>query len=146
MTITTGAHLSHYRILSPLGAGGMGEIYRALDTQLDREVALKLLPAEFTQDQARVRRFRQEAKAASALKRQAATLCFGLIKNQPWRGGNKRTATYLTDEFLFRNGYEVSVSLLAVIELVLAVEADRFGVDEVEAWYRQRITLINQTP
>src|SRR5947207_12494586 len=59
--------LAHYRIISKLGAGGMGEVYLATDTTLDRKVALKLLPAEFTQDEDRVRRFIQEAKAASAL-------------------------------------------------------------------------------
>src|SRR5438093_385487 len=59
--------ISHYRIVSQLGAGGMGEVYLAEDTKLDRKVALKLLPAEFTQDADRVRRFMQEAKAASAL-------------------------------------------------------------------------------
>src|ERR687888_390445 len=59
--------ISHYRILQPLGAGGMGEVYLAEDTRLDRKVALKLLPARFTQDPDRVRRFIQEAKAASAL-------------------------------------------------------------------------------
>src|SRR5947207_605183 len=59
--------LAHYRIISKLGAGGMGEVYLAADTKLDRKVALKLLPAEFTQDEDRVRRFVQEAKAASAL-------------------------------------------------------------------------------
>jgi len=60
-------NLSHYRIVKQLGAGGMGEVYLAEDTRLDRQVALKLLPAEFTQDADRVRRFIQEAKAASAL-------------------------------------------------------------------------------
>ena len=59
--------LSHYRILSRLGAGGMGEVWLAEDTRLNRKVALKLVPAEFTQDAERVRRFTQEAKAASAL-------------------------------------------------------------------------------
>src|ERR1044072_6280807 len=59
--------ISHYRIISQLGAGGMGEVYLAEDTKLDRKVALKLLPAQFTQDEDRVRRFIQEAKAASAL-------------------------------------------------------------------------------
>src|SRR5438046_10670960 len=59
--------LSHYRIVKQLGAGGMGEVYLAEDTRLKRKVALKLLPAEFTQDADRVRRFEQEAKAASAL-------------------------------------------------------------------------------
>src|SRR5262245_34246103 len=59
--------INHYRILKKLGAGGMGEVYLAEDTRLDRRVALKLLPHEFTQDADRVRRFIQEAKAASGL-------------------------------------------------------------------------------
>ncbi|MFN0120615.1 MAG: serine/threonine-protein kinase PknK, partial [Blastocatellia bacterium] len=59
--------LSHYRIVSKIGAGGMGEVYLAEDTRLKRRVALKLLPAELTAEAERVRRFEQEAQAASAL-------------------------------------------------------------------------------
>ena len=59
--------LSHYRILSKIGAGVMGEVYLAQDTNLDRKVALKILPADVAADQTRMRRFVQEAKAASAL-------------------------------------------------------------------------------
>src|SRR5690348_5820946 len=59
--------IAHYRVISKLGAGGMGEVYLAEDTRLDRKVALKLLPEQFTRDEDRVRRFIQEAKAASAL-------------------------------------------------------------------------------
>src|SRR6266849_6461787 len=59
--------LSHYRIVAKIGAGGMGEVYLAQDTKLDRKVALKILPANVAADHNRMNRFVQEAKAASAL-------------------------------------------------------------------------------
>ncbi len=62
-----GRQLSHYQILSALGAGGMGEVYLAEDTRLRRKVALKLLPEKFTQEAERIVRFEQEARAVSAL-------------------------------------------------------------------------------
>ncbi|HEY3123970.1 MAG TPA: serine/threonine-protein kinase, partial [Thermoanaerobaculia bacterium] len=67
MILASGSHVGPYEILSPLGAGGMGEVYRARDTRLQREVAVKVLPASFSADPDRLRRFEQEAKAASAL-------------------------------------------------------------------------------
>ena len=62
-----GQTLAHYRVLSLVGEGGMGEVYLAEDTRLGRRVALKLLSAAFTNDDDRMRRFMQEARAASAL-------------------------------------------------------------------------------
>ena len=59
--------ISHYRVLSKLGAGGMGEVWRARDTQLNRDVAIKVLPASFANDADRLRRFKQEALTTSAL-------------------------------------------------------------------------------
>src|SRR2546425_11984051 len=67
MALSPGARLDRYEMLSPLGQGGMGEVYLAQDTRLKRKIALKLLPAQFTTDADRVRRFEQEAQAASAL-------------------------------------------------------------------------------
>ncbi len=67
MAVTTGTHLGRYEIRSQLGAGGMGEVYLAEDTRLDRKVAIKVLPSEFVSSEDRLRRFVQEAKAAAAL-------------------------------------------------------------------------------
>jgi Tol biopolymer transport system component/predicted Ser/Thr protein kinase len=67
MTIGAGSRLGPYEIVAPLGAGGMGEVYRAKDTKLGREVAIKVLPAAFAQDPIRRQRFEQEARSASAL-------------------------------------------------------------------------------
>src|SRR5690606_25037908 len=62
-----GTSLHHYRLVSKLGAGGMGEVYLAEDTNLERRVALKIIHSELAGDETRIRRFVQEAKAASAL-------------------------------------------------------------------------------
>jgi eukaryotic-like serine/threonine-protein kinase len=67
MPLPTGTKLGPYEIVAPLGAGGMGEVYRARDTRLGRDVAVKVLPASFATDAERLRRFEQEARAASAL-------------------------------------------------------------------------------
>src|SRR5882724_5018626 len=65
--LSSNTTISHYRIVSKIGAGGMGEVYLAQDTTLDRKVALKILPADVAANQERMRRFVQEAKAAAAL-------------------------------------------------------------------------------
>src|SRR5215212_11142995 len=67
MPLTAGARLGPYDIVSLIGAGGMGEVYRARDTRLARDVALKVLPESFSADADRLRRFEQEACAAGAL-------------------------------------------------------------------------------
>ncbi|MEO6051507.1 MAG: serine/threonine-protein kinase, partial [Pyrinomonadaceae bacterium] len=61
------ANLAHYRIVSKIGAGGFGQVYLAHDTKLDRKVAIKFLNEDFSRDSDKLRRFIQEAKAASAL-------------------------------------------------------------------------------
>ncbi|HTU33198.1 MAG TPA: protein kinase [Candidatus Acidoferrum sp.] len=67
MTLTSIKKLGPYEIVAPLGAGGMGEVYRAKDTRLGREVAIKVLPASFSRDPERLKRFEQEARAAGQL-------------------------------------------------------------------------------
>ncbi len=65
--LVIGQQLGHYKILAPIGAGGMGEVYLARDARLERQVAIKVLPAQFTRDAERLQRFVREAQAASAL-------------------------------------------------------------------------------
>jgi len=67
LTVAAGTKLGRYEIRSKIGAGGMGEVYLAQDTKLDRKVALKILPADVATHPDRMKRFVQEAKAASAL-------------------------------------------------------------------------------
>src|SRR5260370_7114077 len=67
MTLTSGTRFGPYEILAPLGAGGMGEVYRARDTRLDRTVAIKILPPHLSEDPILRQRFEREAKAISSL-------------------------------------------------------------------------------
>src|SRR5207249_4319399 len=67
MALTSGTKLGPYEIISPLGAGGMGEVYRASDTRLDRIVAIKVLPASFANDADRLQRFEREPRVLSSL-------------------------------------------------------------------------------
>src|SRR6202047_3900040 len=67
MPLAAGTKLGPYEIVTPLGAGGMGEVYRARDTRLDRTIAIKILPAQFSSDPVRKQRFEREAKTISSL-------------------------------------------------------------------------------
>src|SRR6202162_6469503 len=67
MALLTGTKLGPYEVLAPLGAGGMGEVYRARDTRIGREVAIKVLPEEFFKNEEREGRFEREAKLLAAV-------------------------------------------------------------------------------
>ncbi len=75
MTLPAGTRLGPYELLSPLGAGGMGEVYRARDPRLGREVAIKVLPAELAHDRQRLARFEREAKLLASLSRRDFLTC-----------------------------------------------------------------------
>src|SRR5512143_3334089 len=78
MTLAAGTKLGCYEIRSQLGAGGMGEVYRARDEKLNRDVAIKILPEAFAQDAERVARFRREAQALAALNHPNIAAIYGL--------------------------------------------------------------------
>src|SRR6266571_3618229 len=67
MPLLAGTRIAHYEVVAPLGAGGMGEVYRARDPRLRRDVAVKVLPGDFARDPERLRRFEIEARAAGQL-------------------------------------------------------------------------------
>jgi serine/threonine protein kinase/Tol biopolymer transport system component len=92
MTLATGSRLGPYEILAPIGAGGMGEVYKAKDPRLGREVAIKVLPASFSQDADRLRRFEQEAKAAGLLNHPNITAVYDI--------GTHEDAPYVVQELL----------------------------------------------
>src|SRR5512145_2309756 len=78
MTLVPGIRLGAYEILAPLGAGGMGEVYRARDTRLGRDVAIKALPPEFAQDPERLARFEREARLLASLSHPSIAAIYGL--------------------------------------------------------------------
>ena len=93
MSLTQGTRLGPYEILSPLGAGGMGEVYRARDTKLGREVAIKVLPEEFFEEKERIARFEREAKSLAAVSHPAhrrSLLLRGDLRAAPSRHGAGR--------------------------------------------------------
>ena len=90
--IGAGTRLGPYEILAPLGAGGMGEVYRARDERLKRDVAIKVLPASFSTDPDRLRRFEQEAQAAGALNHPNITIVYDI--------GTHENAPYVVQELL----------------------------------------------
>src|SRR5512136_2568677 len=92
MALAVGARLGPYEIQSPLGAGGMGEVYRARDPRLGREVAIKVLPASFSADPDRLRRFEQEARAAGILNHPNITAVYDI--------GSHDGAPYVVQELL----------------------------------------------
>jgi Tol biopolymer transport system component len=92
MTLTAGSRLGPYEIVAPLGAGGMGEVYRAKDPRLGRDVAIKVLPASVSQDHDRLRRFEQEARAAGLLNHPNITAVYDI--------GSADGAPYVVTELL----------------------------------------------
>ncbi len=78
LPLAIGSRLGHYEIVSPLGAGGMGEVYRARDTKLDRDVALKILPESFATDPDRLMRFTREAKTLASLNHPNIAAIYGI--------------------------------------------------------------------
>ena len=81
MPLTPGTRLGQYEVLEPIGAGGMGEVYRARDTKLQRDVAIKVLPEAFARDAERMKRFEREAQVLASLNHPNIGAIYGLERN-----------------------------------------------------------------
>ena len=92
MSLTSGTRLGRYEIVNAIGAGGMGEVYRARDTRLQRDVAIKVLAPDAATDVGRLHRFEQEARAASALNHPNILTIFDV--------GNEQRTVFLVSELL----------------------------------------------
>jgi TolB-like protein/Tfp pilus assembly protein PilF len=124
MALTLGTQLGPYQVLSPLGAGGMGEVYRARDTRLARDVALKALPAEFARDPERLARFRREAQTLAGLNHPNIAAIYGLEES----GGTplfvlELVAGETLSQRLARGSLPLRDVLPIAIQIAAAVEA-----------------------
>jgi serine/threonine-protein kinase len=124
MALAAGSKLGVYSVLDPLGSGGMGEVYRALDTRLGREVAIKGLPEEFSRDPARLSRFEREARMLAALNHPSVAAIYGLEEVD----GTKFIVMELVpgetlSEKLSRGGLALEESLSIARQIAEALEA-----------------------
>ena len=122
MPISIGSRFDRYEILSLLGAGGMGEVYLARDTRLDRKVALKILPPLYTNDKDRVRRFEKEAKAVSALNHPNIITIFEVGQAETDSGNSHFIATeYIEGQTLRRKMRKERLSIAEAIEITVQI-------------------------
>src|SRR6267378_4296850 len=113
MTLAAGTHLGRYEIRSKIGAGGMGEVYLAFDTELDRTVAIKILPESLAADQQRLQRFIQEAKAASALNHPHILTIYEIGTT----GSTRFIATEFIDGETLRQRISKGMKLVEILEI-----------------------------
>ena len=111
MSLEAGHELAHYEILEQIGQGGMGEVYRARDTKLDRDVAIKILPEEFANDDERLARFEREAKLLASLNHPNIASIYGLAKALEGEAPNGADSGLSQSPTLTRQGTQIGVIL-----------------------------------
>ena len=138
MTIGPGTLLAHYRVTAALGAGGMGEVWRATDEKLDREVALKVLPEEFARDPERMARFEREAKVLASLNHPNIATLYGLETVET--NGNSKLKTQNSKLTSDADASEVTFLVMELVEgedLSERITRGPFPIDEAIPIARQ---------
>src|SRR5688572_28488802 len=124
MSLPSGSHLGSYQILGPIGAGGMGEVYRARDTKLTREVALKVLPESVGQDRERMSRFTREAQLLASLNHPNIASIYGVEEGS---GGLALVLEFVDGETLAeridRGPLPLDETLRIALQIAQALEA-----------------------
>src|SRR5712691_8459822 len=100
MPLTTGVHLGAYEISALIGAGGMGEVYRARDTRLKRDVAIKVLPEAFAADPDRLARFQREAELLATLNHPNIAHIYGLERREGQEGQDREPTSFIVMELV----------------------------------------------
>ena len=131
--LTEGQTIDHYRVLSTLGAGGMGEVYLAVDTRLGRKAALKLLPTRFTTDPDRLRRFILEAKAASALNHPNIITIYDIGRSQ---GTHYIGAEFIDGETLRERISRGQLATPAAVEIAIQIASALAAAHEAGITHR----------
>ena len=125
MPPTIGTRLGPYEIISAIGAGGMGEVYRARDTRLNRDVALKVLPEAFTLDPDRLARFKREAQVLASLNQMSTRDVASIVASQPRLWSDARFAQRPRQRHLDLHPDGERLAVAAVPETRAAVRQDK---------------------
>src|SRR5512134_105650 len=120
MSLAPGARINHYEVIAKLGEGGMGEVYRALDTTLGRQVALKVLPSDLAQDPVRIERFRREARTVAALNHPHIVTIYS-VEQDPASGAHFLTMELVEGVSLDRQLPSTGMPVPALLDLAWAL-------------------------
>ena len=123
-----GTRVGHYEILEPIGQGGMGEVYRARDTKLGRDVAIKVLPEEFSRNERRLARFEREAKVLASLNHPNIASIYGVEETKPFWSSDGRTLYFASGDRLMAASISTTPDLAATRPVeVLSLGQDVHG-------------------
>ena len=139
LALTSGTRLGIYEINAPIGAGGMGEVYRATDTTLGRQVAIKILPDAFAADPERLGRFEREARTLASLNHPHIASIYGFEKSVPSTGSGRAAVYALVMELVEGEDLSQRIAAGSAIPIDEALPIARQIAEALEAAHEQGI-------